>query len=205
MMVIKMVEVEDFSRKNLFKHYNDMDSPFIIMTIPLDVTNVVEYCKIHKHFYATIGFIIGKAINEVDAFKYRVKDGKFYYCPRISPNFTERVDNNLGFFECDSLGYEDFINEFIDKKSKLGKYDNATDDRIDVVWLSCFPWASFSGLMSPHDKSITIPQLIWDKYLFKDGRYICNLMIMVHHGFADGYDVGKLIEKINYNIEIFGK
>ena len=42
-----------------------MESPFIIMTVPLDVTNVVQYTKVHKYFYATMGFIIGKAINEV--------------------------------------------------------------------------------------------------------------------------------------------
>ena len=87
---------------------------------------------------------------------------------------------------------ESFIDEFVSKK-----------ERLDVVWLSCFPWASFSSLVSPHDKSITIPELIWDKYLLKNGRYTCNLMIMVHYGFADGYDVGKLIEKINYYIDDF--
>ncbi len=202
-MVIAMVEVEDFSRKELFNHYNNMDNPFIIMTVPIDVTNIVEYCKVHKNFYATMGFVIGKAINHVDAFKYRYKDGKFYYTNRISPNFTERVDGSLGFFECDSLEYNDFINEFLDEKSKLGKYSDDKEERIDVVWLSCFPWASFSSLVSPHDKSITIPQLIWDKYVLKDGRYMCNLMIMVHHGFADGYDVGMLIDKINYYIDEF--
>ena len=52
-----MVEIEDFSRKNLFEYYSSMDSPFIIMTVPIDVTNVVEFCKIHKHFYATMGFL----------------------------------------------------------------------------------------------------------------------------------------------------
>lgn len=202
-MVIEMVEIEDFSRKDLFIHYNNMDSPFIIMTLPLDVTNIVEYCKIHKHFYATMGFIIGKAINEVDAFKYRYLDGKFYYCSKISPNFTQRVDNMLGFYDCDSLDYESFIKEYDDKKNKVGKYTLSTEERLDVVWLSCFPWASFTSLVSPHDKSITIPQLIWDKYVLKEGRYICNLMIMVHHGFADGYDVGMLIEKINYYINDF--
>jgi len=200
-----MVEIEDFSRKNLFEHYNEMDNPFIVMTVPIDVTNIVMYCKEHGHFYATMGFVMTKAINDVDGFKYRYKDNKYYYCPKVYANFTERVDNNLGFFECESDDYADFINEFVDKKSKLGKYDNNTEEREDVVWISCFPWASFNGLVTPHDRSITIPQLIWDKYLLKNDRYVCNLMIMVHHGFADGYDVAKLIEKINYNIDYFQK
>ena len=131
-------------------------------------------------------------------FKYRYVNGKFNYYSRIAVNFTEKVGEQIGFFECDSAEYNEFIEEFVDKKSKLGHYDDAsTENREDVVWVSCFPWAKFIGLVSPHDKNITIPQFIWDKYEEKDGEYYCNLMIMVHHGFADGYHVGDFIEKLN--------
>ncbi len=196
-----MKEVVDFSRIDLFEHYNNMDNPFIIMTIPIDVTNVVNYAKVHRHFYATLGFLVGKAVNEVDGFKYRYIDNKIYYCDKVSPNFTEKVGEQIGFFDCDSSNLEDFIKEFDEQKSKLGNYDESQDNRQDVIWISCFPWAKFSGLMSPHDRSITIPQFIWDKYEEVNGRYYCNMMIMVHHGFADGYHVGNFIEKLNKLLE----
>ena len=193
-----MKEVINFDRKELFKHYNEMDNPFIIMTIPLNVTRVVEYCKIHKHFYATLGFLIGKAVNDIDGFKYRYNCDKFYYCDRLVVNFTERVEDQIGFFECEAEELSSFVDEFVLRKSELGHYDDSSaDNRQDVIWVSCFPWAKFSGLMSPHDKSITIPQFIWDKYELINNEYYCNLMIMVHHGFIDGYHVGTFIEKLN--------
>ncbi len=193
----------NFDRKDLFKHYNDMDNPFIIMTVPIDVTKVVNFCKKYKHFYATFGYIVGNAINDVIAFKYRYVDGDFYYTDRLLVNFTERVEDNLGFFNCESEDYEEFVTEFDLKKSKLAQYKLENENRQDVVWVSCFPWASFNGLISPHDKSLTIPQIIWDKYQEIDGKYTMNVMIMVHHGFADGYHVGQFIERLNYYISEF--
>lgn len=196
-----MNEVVNFERKELFKHYNEMDNPFIIMTIPLNVTNVVNYCKIYKHFYATMGFLLGKAVNDVESFKYRYINGKFYYCDRVVVNFTEKVGEQIGFFECESKELNDFVKEFDYMKSNLGYYDNSSEDnREDVIWVSCFPWAKFSGLVSPHDRSITIPQFIWDKYEEVNGEYYCNMMIMVHHGFCDGYHVGTFVEKLNQYI-----
>lgn len=193
-----MNNIVDFDRKELFKHYNEMDNPFIIMTIPLNVTKVVEYCKVHKNFYATMGFLIGKAVNDVNAFKYRYDKDNFYYYDRLCVNFTERVDEQIGFFECESDNLMDFVSEFKEKKSRLGCYDDASEEnRQDVIWVSCFPWAKFSSLVSPHDRSITIPQFIWDKYELVNGEYYCNMMIMVHHGFADGYHIGDFIEKLN--------
>lgn len=193
-----MNEVINFERKELFKHYNEMDNPFIIMTVPLNVTNVVNYCKIHKHFYATMGFLVGKAVNDVDGFKYRYKNDRFYYFDKLVVNFTEKVDEQIGFFDCESSSLDEFIKEFDYKKSNLGCYDYASEEnREDVIWVSCFPWAKFNGLVSPHDRSITIPQFIWDKYEENNGEYYCNMMIMVHHGFCDGYHVGSFIERLN--------
>ena len=193
-----MNNIVDFDRKELFKHYNEMDNPFIIMTIPLNVTKVVEYCKVHRNFYATMGFLVGKAVNDVNAFKYRYDKDNFYYYDRLCVNFTERVDEQIVFFECESDNLSDFVEEFKEKKSRLGCYDDASgENRQDVIWVSCFPWAKFNSLVSPHDRSITIPQFIWDKYELVNGEYYCNMMIMVHHGFADGYHVGDFIEKLN--------
>ena len=190
--------INNIGREELFNHYNEMDNPFIIMTIPLNVTNVVNYCKIHKHFYATMGFLVGKAVNDVDGFKYRYKNGEFYYYDRLVVNFTEKVGEQIGFFECESDEFENFVEEFDYKKCNLGRYDDASEEnREDVIWVSCFPWAKFNGLVSPHDRSITIPQFIWDKYEEISGEYFCNMMIMVHHGFCDGYHVGLFIERLN--------
>ncbi len=195
-----MREVKSFERIELFNHYHEMDNPFINMTVPLNITNVVKYSKEHRHFYAVMGYLVGKAVNDVPELRYRYVHNKFYFCDRVAVNFTERVNEQIGFFDCNSEDIENFMKEFDLQKEKLGTYDESQDSREDVIWVSCFPWAKFNSLISPHDKNITIPQFIWDKYEEKDGEYYCNLMLLIHHGFADGYHVGLFLQKLNQYI-----
>ena len=82
-------EVENFSRQALFNHYNSFDNPFMYITTKIEVTNLVNYCKIHRHFYATLGYLITKTANQIDCFKYRAKDGKIYYCDEVFSNYTQ--------------------------------------------------------------------------------------------------------------------
>jgi len=66
-----MKEITNFKRQALFNHYNSCDNPFIIITVKIDVTNVVEFCKTNKNFYGTLGYLITKTVNQIDAYKYR--------------------------------------------------------------------------------------------------------------------------------------
>lgn len=199
-------EIKDFKRKELFEHYNSADNPFIIITTKIDVTNVINYCKVHKNTYATIGYLILKTVNEMDEFKYRYKDNKIYYCDPINANFTDMYeDKSIGYYV---FNYEPEYNKFISKfkstrEDFLNKNELITDNDIDEIWLSCTPWFKFSALVPPVNKKITIPQFIWDKYELVMDKYYVNLMIMVHHGFADGYHIGKFIEKLNEKISDF--
>lgn len=199
-------EIKDFKRKELFDHYHSGANPFVMITTKIDVTNVINYCKVHKNTYATLGYLISKTVNEIDAFKYRYKDGKIYYCDPIKPNFTDMYeDKTIGYF---GFGYEEDYDEFINKfkisrQEFLEKKELITDNDIDEMWFSCSPWFKFTSLIPPFNKEVSIPQFIWDKYELDNGRYYVNMMIMVHHGFADGYHIGLFIESLNRNISEF--
>ena len=67
-------EIKNFERKELFEHYHSFSNPFAISTTKIDITNIVNYCKKHRNFYATLGFIITKTANQIDEFKYRYKE-----------------------------------------------------------------------------------------------------------------------------------
>lgn len=196
-------EIKDFKRKELFEHYNSFDNPFVFVTTKIDVTNLVNFCKKNKYFYGTMGYLVAKSINEIDNFKYRYENNKFYYCDFVRPSYTQMYkDGNIGYFHVPTYdSYEDFIKKFA--KSQEDFYNkNTYDDKdfLDEVWVSCSPWISFTGLVTPFKKEITIPQIIWDKYELVGDKYYMNIMIMVHHGFADGSHIGKFIELLNQNI-----
>lgn len=198
-----MEYIENFKREEIFKMYNSRTNPFSFVTTRIDITNIYNLCKVKKHYYATIAYYLTKAMNNVDEFKYRYIDGKIYKCEVIRPSFTDILeDNTIGFYTCEMLDdYDDFLEHYDVIKEKFLRREYRGEETQDVVWLSCQPWFNFTGVIPPFDKSITIPQLIWDRFTFEGNRCYINLMIMVHHGFADGYHIGKLIEKIENTIQ----
>lgn len=200
------IELKDFYRKEEFKKYHMQTNPFIITTVKLNITNIVNYCGINKNFNATMGYVIGKAVNEIDGFKYRFNNDKIYYYEKIHTSFTQRDNNKrVCHLFCEIKdNYNEYIKEYNTNLKEFKKTNISTFCKDDgLIWFSCAPWFSFTSLIPPFDKEITIPQFIWDKYEKIEDNYYCHLMIMVHHGFVDGETIGELIEKINNNISKF--
>ena len=199
-------EVENFERKELFDNYNSNDNPFVIVTTKIDVTNIVKYCKEHKNFYATFGYLIATVANEMDAFKYRAKNNKIYYCEELISNYTEMIGNNgIGYFDVKLKdNYKDYIEEYKRvREDFLNKRYYDTSNELNEIWLSCSPWMTFTSLVPPFSKENTIPQFIWDKYEENNDKYTIHLMILVHHGFADGSHIGKFVKTLEEKIKNF--
>ena len=72
-------KIDNYSRIHIFEHYNICDNPFMILTTKVDVTDVVEFCKKNKMFYATLGYLITKTVNDIDSFKKAINDLKIPY------------------------------------------------------------------------------------------------------------------------------
>lgn len=197
-------EVKNFKRIKLFEFYHNKTNPFIYVTTKIDITKLYNKCSINKNTYATIGYYFSLAVNSIDAFKYRYENGKIYKYDILKPNFTQMFDDEtIGYFVCDMKdNLESFIEEYkkIENEFLITKKSFNSDNQGEI-WFSCQPWFNFTGVITPYDKEISVPQIIWDKFSFENDRCYINLMIMVHHGFADGYHIGLLINKINEIID----
>lgn len=199
-------EVKDFYRQELFDHYNSCTNPFIIVTTKIDVTKIIEYCKIHRKFYATLGYFITKTVNEIENFKYRYdENGKIYYCDEIRSNYTQmhKNDDNIGYYDIPAISnFEEYIEEYkkIENEFFNGN-NNLVDSNFDKIWLSCQPWFQFNSFVPIFNRELSIPQFIWDKYENVNGKYYVNLMICVHHGFVDGFHIGQFLSRLEKNIK----
>lgn len=201
-------EVKNFKRKELFEHYHSCNNPFVILTTKIEITNLVNYCKEHKNFYPTFGFVITKTANQIDEFKYRYKDGKIYYCDEIKSNYTQMYeDGTIGYFDIPVINdFKEYIDNFLKiQKRFMENKKYSTENDLNEIWLSCEPWFSFTSFVPPFNKEISIPQFIWDKYENINGKYYIDLMIMVHHGFADGFHIGKFVNLLQENIKLFNQ
>lgn len=198
-------EIKNFERQELFDMFNSYTNPFSFVTTRIDITKIYKLCGKKKNYYATIGYYLTLALNEVEEFKYTYKDGHIYKYDKLNPSFADIRENNIiGFLDCHiNDNYDGFIKEYLSVKQKFLKGENSSSfsSSEGIVWMSCEPWFNFSSVIPPFDKDITVPQLIWDKFIIENEHCYINLMIMVHHGFVDGYHIGKLIDKINEIID----
>lgn len=122
----------------------------------------------------------------------------------------KKEDGNIGFFDVKyTNNYNDFMNEYSDKKAKLlnGEEIEINSDQGEI-WYSCIPWFNTTQILTPFNKSVTVPQIMWDKFMFESDNVYINLTIMVHHGFCDAFHLGEFIknfEDVVKNIESYLK
>ena len=77
--MIKEIEINNFDRKDLFEHYNAAENPYLFVSVNINVSNAVNFAKKNKtSFYATMGYLVTKSINEIENFKYRFDGEKFF-------------------------------------------------------------------------------------------------------------------------------
>lgn len=201
-------EINDFKRKEIFDYYDERSNPFIIMTTKVDITPIFEYCKEHKNIYATISYFISLVVNEMDCFKYFSENGKIYKYDNLNVGFTDMFDDGeIGFFTCKFNNvYKDFIKDYKETKKRFtNNHQSIKLNGEGEFWVSCTPWNEFLSIVPPFDKSITIPQFLWCKFYEENGLVYTNLMIMIHHGFADGSHVARFIDKLNDKIRNFNE
>ena len=192
-------EIVNFERLDLFWQYHNRENPFLIVTTKIDITNVYKKCK---NYYPALAYFITLAVNKIDNFKYRYIQNRFYKFDKLNPSFTDiKPNKEIGFFRCDidlKQSYNSFLAKYKSIKEKfILTRENITNLEENEIWFSCLPWFSFTSLIPPFDKNITIPQFIWDKFEIIDGKCYTNLMIMAHHGFVDGYHISLFLNELN--------
>ena len=149
-----LISKDNFKRNEVFHYYNARTNPFAIVTTKIDITNIYNLCQTKKHYNATIGYYLTKALNEVEEFKYTYENDNFYKGDIIHPSFTDmREDNSIGYFLCEYTNdYEEFIKRYdLQKKAFLNGEDTNVEINDAVVWISCEPWFHFSGLVPPFE------------------------------------------------------
>lgn len=198
----QIIDLNNWDRANLFQHFNSCTNPFIFITSEIDITKLYKFAKNNKlSMYASITFFILDCVNNIDEFRYRIDKNNIVLYDKVNANFTDNNNgNNIFFFTVNS---NNNLIEFNKKYKKIKKdciLNNKTYSKkeydLNEIWVSCSPWLKYNSIIPPYDQSYSIPQFIWDKFEKKDDKITTNLMIMVHHGFLDGYQIGEFLKML---------
>ena len=201
---MKEIDIAKWERKSQYEFFKNYEDPFFNITASLDVSNLYDFCKKHELSFFLAGlFVANKAINEIPAFKLRLKNGKVFDMEIIHIDSTVLNDDNT--FSFCHFPTKPTIFKFVNDGTKIiedhqkGIIDDSHVYDLDVVHSTTIPWVSitsFKHARNGNEKNIGIPKIVFGKYFEENGIKKMPFSVEVHHALMDGIHVGILFEKM---------
>lgn len=199
------IDIPTWNRKEHYRFFSAMELPYQGFTAMVDCSKTYRECKAKQvSFFALYLHKILEVIQSVDALKLRIVNNEVFLFDTIHGSATVlREDETFGY------SYLPFTESFRDfaaqVKTEKQRIQSGTGLQIDpksigpdMVYFTVLPWFQFTQL--DHARGLKpnfgIPQIAIGKMTVENGKYSFPVSIHVHHGLADGLDVGKFYQKL---------
>ena len=192
------IDLNTWKRTKMFRFMENVDFPFYSVTVPVDVKKVSKEKNIS--FYMAMTWVVTKAVNSIENFRIRYRDGELHLLDITHPSYTYLKSEDFiivnGNMQDDMVK---FCNDSIEAAEKQTEIINNEIEPDDLIYISCLPWFDFTHLTNERnfDKYDNIPRIAWSKYTEENGKLMLHVSFDVNHLFIDGYHLGLLVEKIN--------
>jgi chloramphenicol O-acetyltransferase type A len=198
------LDLDAWPRRELFEFYRNFDKPYFNVCTRLDVTNLLQ--EIQKHpgvsVALTYHYFALKAANEIEQFRYRLRNGRVLVHDVINGGTTLMLPNET--FTLVYFDYADTFAEFIGpaqraveetKKDGAFRPRHEDDARIHCTTL---PWISFTSFSHARNwrREDSVPKISFGKFIRENDRTLMPFSVEVHHALVDGLHVGRYIARI---------
>jgi len=203
-----IIDLYSWDRREIFSFFNKFEEPFFGITARVDVTRCQEFSSAHNiPFFLAYLFATHKAVNQTEAFRYRILENQVALFDKIHVSSTiGREDGSFGFSFIEwHESLETFISIAQKEITRVRSQSNLfpPENRTDVFHFSALPWIDFTALS--HARSFTsgdsIPKISVGKVTGPEDERIMSCSVHVHHGLADGRDVGLFLSNFQHNLD----
>ena len=202
---MKFIDLEAWNRYPHYQYFKNFKDPFFNICTDVDVTKLKRLSsKNDLSFFILSIYVLLRAINKIDEFKYRTKeDGVICYDTIRAACTIMKNDRTFDF------AYFDFVKDFelfyveAEREIERVKKSNTIDPQTgidDMVYTSVLPWISFNSVEHAKNanKDDSIPKIVFGK-LFRDKRkYLMPVSVSVHHSLMDALHVGEFFKYYEY-------
>ena len=180
--------------------------PAFCITVKLDVNH---FCRRVKElgfpFTYPLIYLISRAANEIEEFRYRFLDGQVVLFDRIHTAFTY-LNPETELFKVVNVPLTDALEEYValaDRTQKEQKEYFTRPLGRDVFQFSPLPWLNYTHISHTNagNKDNATPLFDWGRWEELDGKRLLPFSIQAHHSFVDGLHVARLVEKIQRSLD----
>ena len=197
----KIIDESKWERAMHCMIFRSCCEPMFCVTFEVDITHFLD--KIRKNglsFTLAMVYAVCKCGNDIENFRYRFLDGKVVLYDSIDTSFTY-LNKETELFKVVSVPMVDGLKEYVKLAEKTAheqrEYFTAPPAN-NIFQCSAIPWVTYTHISHTisGNKENASPLFDWGKYYEKDGRFLMQLSVQVHHSFVDGLHIGRFAEMI---------
>ena len=198
----RKIDLNSWERKEHFNFFKNFEEPFFGVTVDVDCTTAYHHCK-EKGYSFFLYYLHQslKAVNAIEAFRYRIVDNKVLVFDKVNASPTiNRPNGTFGFAYMD---YDEDYSVFeSNAKKEIDRVQNSKGlvpaiSGENVIHYSSIPWIKFTSLSHARSFSYkdSCPKISFGK-MIRDGKQCAMpVSVHVHHALMDGFQVGQYFER----------
>ncbi len=198
----RAIELSTWKRFRHYALFAERDYPFLAFATELDISawDAARRKSGRKFFPAFLQSVM-LALNSIENFRYRIHNGQVILCEKTDPAFVvfDPRDELYYFATAETNADPDFFDRDVEAAKQQALAARCLDGgRLDVAYISCVPWFSFTDAMHPMrlKTADSIPRVIWGQCRRSGERASISFSVTGHHGLFDGLHLAKLFAAI---------
>ncbi len=197
--IVKIIDLAAWDRTPLYTFFKRMDYPHTNISANVDISKFLVWTKENGlSFYYSMIYAATYALNEVEAFRYRIRGEQVVLHDTIHPAFTD-LEKESELFSMRVVKMEPDIKRFAEAAGRktAGQAGSSPAESVagrdDLTFITCIPQISFTQLnhtisLNPND---AIPRLAWGKYFEENEKTLLPFSLQANHAFVDGVHMGR--------------
>lgn len=202
------LDMATWPRRELFEFFIAYSDPYFNVSACVDVTKLVALARERNIKISLAVHYFGLRIaNDIEPFRYRLKDGKVFVYDVIHGGTTVLRPNETfayAYFDYQS-DFEKFVNDMgkaVDEvRTSTGPLKPTMRD--DLIYHTTLPWISFTSFKHARGqgRGESIPRIVFGKFTEENGRLMMPISVEVHHALVDGLHVGRFLTSLEEALE----
>lgn len=202
------LDLDNWPRREVFEFFRNFDNPYFNICLRLDVTNLLaELRRARAHHpgvsaWLTYHYFALRAANEIEQFRYRLRDGRVLIHDVIHGGTTLMLPNET--FTLVYFDYAETFGEFIgpaqravEQTKTSGGFQPRHDDDARIH-CTTIPWISFTSFSHARNwrREDSVPKISFGKFTRENDRTLLPFSVEVHHALVDGLHVGRYVARL---------
>jgi chloramphenicol O-acetyltransferase type A len=198
------LDLANWPRRELFEFFRDFDKPYFNICTRLDVTDLLAELRNHPGVSVSLAYhyFALKAANEIEPFRYRLRNGQVLVHDVINGGTTVLLPNET--FTLVYFDYAETFAEFIGPAQRAveeikndGTFRPRHDDDARIL-CTTIPWISFTSFSHARNwrREDSVPKISFGKFVREHDRLLMPFSVEVHHALVDGLHVGRYVARI---------